>query len=106
MAKYLIKGNYIGAGIKGLLADGGSKRRDAASAALQSVGGSMDCMYFAFGDTDIYAICDIPDAASATAISLTINSTGAVSISLTPLMTPEDVDAAVGKSPSYSPPGS
>ena len=74
MAKYLIKGNYVGAGIKGLMADGGSKRRDAASAAVQSVGGSLDCMYFAFGDTDIYAICDIPDAASATAISLLINS--------------------------------
>ena len=106
MAKYLIKGNYVGAGIKGLLADGGSKRRDAASAAVQSVGGSLDCMYFAFGDTDIYAICDIPDAASATSISLLINSSGAVSVSFTPLMTPEDVDAAVAKSGSYNPPGS
>lgn len=105
MAKYLIKGNYVGVGIKGLMADGGSKRRDAASAAVQSVGGSLDCMYFAFGDTDIYAICDIPDAASATFISLLINSSGAVSVSFTPLMTPEDVDAAVAKSGSYNPPG-
>jgi hypothetical protein len=38
-------------------------------------------------------------------MSLLINSTGAVAISLTPLMTPEDVDAAVAKSPSYRPPG-
>ena len=106
MAKYLIKGNYVGAGIKGLMADGGSKRREAASAAIQSVGGTLDCLYYAFGDTDLFGICDFPDDASATALSLAVNSTGAVAISLTPLMTPEDVDAAVAKSPSYKPPGS
>ena len=67
---------------------------------MQSVGGTLDCLYYAFGDTDLFAICDFPDVASATAMSLAINSTGAVALSLTPLMTPEDVDAAVAKSPS------
>ncbi len=105
MAKYLIKANYKGDGIKGLMSDGGSKRVEAASAAIQSVGGTLDCFYFAFGDTDVFAICDLPDAASATAVSWVINATGAVSLSLTPLMTPEDVDAAAAKSPSYRPPG-
>jgi len=105
MAKYLLKGNYVGDGIKGLMADGGSKRREAASAAIQSVGGTLDCLYYAFGDTDLFGICDFPDDASATALSLAVNSTGAVTVSLTPLMTPEDVDAAVAKSPSYRPPG-
>jgi uncharacterized protein with GYD domain len=105
MAKYLISGNYVGDGIKGLLAEGGSKRREAAKAAIASVGGTMDCLYYAFGDTDLYGICDFPDAASAVAISLLINSTGAVSLSFTPLLTPEDLDAAAAKSPSYRPPG-
>ena len=105
MAKYLIKANYVGDGVKGLMSDGGSKRVEAASAAIQSVGGSLDSFYFAFGDTDVYAICDFPDTASATAMSLAINATGAVALSLTPLMTPEDVDAAMGKSPSYRKPG-
>lgn len=106
MSKYLIKGNYVGDGVKGLMADGGSKRVEAATAAIASVGGTLECMYFAFGDTDIFAICDFPDTASATAMSLAINSTGAVALSLTPLMTAADVDAAVAKSPSYRPPGS
>jgi uncharacterized protein with GYD domain len=105
MSKYLIKGNYIGDGVKGLMADGGTKRVEAATAAIASVGGTLECMYFAFGKTDMFAICDFPDAASATAISLMINSTGAVAISLTPLMTAADVDVAVAKSPSYRPPG-
>lgn len=106
MAKYLLKGDYKGDGIKGLLNEGGSKRREAASAAIESVGGTLDCAYYAFGEFDIDGICDFPDVASATAISLMINATGAVTIHLTPLMTVEDVDAAMTKSPSYRQPGS
>jgi uncharacterized protein with GYD domain len=105
MAKYLIKANYVGDGIKGLMKDGGSKRREAATAAIESVGGTVDCFYYAFGETDVFSIVDFPDVASATATSLAINATGAVTLSLTPLMTPEDVDAAVAKSPKYRPPG-
>lgn len=105
MSKYLIRANYVGDGIKGLMSEGGSKRRDAAKAALESVGGTLDCMYYAFGDTDVYAICDLPDQASATAVSLLINSSGAVTLNLVPLMTPEDVDAAVAKAPKYRAPG-
>lgn len=105
MGKYLIRANYVGEGVKGLLAEGGSKRRDAADAAIKSVGGSIECLYYAFGDTDLYGICDFPDDASATALSLMINASGSVTLDLTPLMTPEEVDAAVAKTPSYRPPG-
>ncbi len=73
---------------------------------MASVGGSLDCMYYAFGETDLYGICDLPDASSAAAVSLLINSSGAVQLSLTPLLTPEDLDAAAAKSPTYTPPGS
>ena len=95
MAKFLVRANYTGDGVKGLMSEGGSKRRDAATAAIESVGGTLDCMYYAFGETDMYAICDMPDNVSATAVSLLINSSGAVSLNMIPLMTPEDVDAAV-----------
>ena len=106
MAKYLVKGNYVGDGIAGLMKDGGSQRRDAARAAIESVGGSLESMYYAFGDTDVYAICDFPDDASAAAVSLLINASGAVQLSLTPLLTVEDLDAAAQKTPAYQPPGS
>jgi uncharacterized protein with GYD domain len=53
----------------------------------------------------VYAICDMPDNASATAVSLLINASGAVTLNLTPLMTPEDVDAAAVKTSSYRAPG-
>ena len=106
MSKYLIKGNYVGDGIAGLMAQGGTARENAARAAAESVGGSLESMYFAFGDTDVFAICDMPSDAAATAMSLLINSSGAVEISLTPLMTAADVDGASAITGSYSPPGS
>lgn len=105
MGKYLIRANYVGDGVKGLLAEGGTKREEAARAAIESVGGSIDAMYYAFGDVDVYGICEFPDDASATSLSLQINATGRVQVNLTPLMTAADVDAAAAKSPSYRPPG-
>lgn len=105
MTKYLFQGNYVGQGIKGLMQEGGSKRRDAVVKALESVGGSLESIYYAFGETDVLGVFDIPEQSNAVALSLLINSSGAVNIHLTPLMTPEDIDAAVGKTPSYRAPG-
>ncbi|WP_336714835.1 GYD domain-containing protein [Arthrobacter sp. USHLN218] len=105
MTKYLFQGNYVGQGIKGLMQEGGSKRREAVVQALESVGGSLECIYYAFGETDVLGVFDIPDQSGAVALSLMINSSGAVDLHLTPLMTPEDLDAAVSKTPSYRAPG-
>ena len=105
MTKYLFQGNYVGQGIKGLMQEGGSKRRDAVVKALESVGGSLESIYYAFGETDVLGVFDIPEQSSAVALSLMINSSGAVNVRLTPLMTPEDIDAAVGKTPAYRAPG-
>jgi uncharacterized protein with GYD domain len=106
MGKYLVQANYVGEGVKGLLAEGGSKRRDAAMAAIESGGGTLDCMYFAFGGTDVFAICDFPDDASAAAVSLRINASGAIALTLTSLLSVEDLDAAASKTGSYRAPGS
>ena len=42
MAKYLLHASYTEEGLKGLLKDGGSKRRAAAEEAVKSVGGRME----------------------------------------------------------------
>jgi uncharacterized protein with GYD domain len=105
MPKYLLQVSYTAEGAKGLLKDGGSKRREAARAAVQSVGGSLESMYFAFGEHDAIVIADIPDVASAVATSLTLNASGAITSRTTVLLTPEDLDAAAKKTPTYTPPG-
>lgn len=105
MTKYLFEANYVGEGIKGLMREGGSKRRDALVDALQSVGGSLECFYYAFGDTDVLGVFEVPDEASAAALSLMINSTGNVAVRLKPLLTVEDIDEAARKTPQYRAPG-
>jgi uncharacterized protein with GYD domain len=105
MAKYLIQANYIGEGIKGLLKEGGSSRRAAVEKLAESVGGTIESYYYAFGDTDLFVIADMPDNAAATAVSLTAGAAGTATVKVTVLLTAEEVDAAVKKSPSYRPPG-
>lgn len=104
MAKYLFEGNYVADGVKGLMNEGGTARKAAATAAIASVGGTLDCLYYAFGATDVYGIVDMPDVASAAAVSLLINASGAVELRLTPLLEVSDLDAAAKKTPSYTPP--
>ena len=105
MPKYLIHASYTPEGARGLLKDGGSKRRAAAEELIKSLGGKIEAFYFAFGDTDAFVIADMPDNASSAAASLAVSSTGLVHTKTTVLMTPEDLDQAGRKSPTYRPPG-
>jgi len=105
MAKYMIAGNYTGDGVKGLLKEGGSSRREAVDKLLASVGGKVESFYYALGDTDVYVVIDVPDNVTAAAIALTVGASGAVNIRTTVLMTPEEVDQATRKSPAYRAPG-
>jgi uncharacterized protein with GYD domain len=105
MPKYLLHASYSAEGSKGLLKDGGTKRVNAARALIESLGGKLETLYFAFGDADVVAIVDLPDNASAAAASLAIAGTGALNGKMTVLLTPEDIDQAARKSPSYTPPG-
>jgi uncharacterized protein with GYD domain len=105
MAKYLVQVSYTADGAKGLLKDGGSKRRTAAKTLIESLGGKIEAFYYAFGATDVVVIADMPDNVSAAAASMTLASSGAVTTKITVLLTPEDVDQAVKKTGSYTPPG-
>jgi uncharacterized protein with GYD domain len=103
--KYLIKASYTAEGAKGLLKDGGSKRREAAEQALKSAGGKLEAFYFAFGGTDAFVIVDAPDHATVSAASLTISASGAVHTKTVVLLTPEELDQAAKKGVKYRAPG-
>src|SRR5262245_11800474 len=105
MPKYLLQAAYTTEGVKGLLKDGGSKRRAASRTLVESLGGKLESFYFAFGQTDAVIIAEFPDDVAAAAASLTAAGSGAVRTSVTVLLTPEEVDQAVRKSGTYTPPG-
>ncbi len=105
MPKYLYKASYTTDGTKGLLKEGGSSRQAQVEETVQGLGGKLEAFYYAFGEPDVFVIVDVPDAVTAAAISLTVNATGAVTVSTVALMTPQEIDQASKKSVSYRPPG-
>jgi uncharacterized protein with GYD domain len=105
MPKYLFQASYTNDGVKGLLKDGGSKRRAMVEQLARSLGGRVEAFYFSFGDTDTFTIIDLPDNVTAAAASLVVNAAGAVRLKTNVLLTPEEMDQAAKKKVSYRAPG-
>jgi uncharacterized protein with GYD domain len=105
MPKFLFESRYTADGAKGLEKEGGTGRIDAVKKHLQELGGTLECMYFAFGDVDVYAILDLPDLASAAALSLAVNKSGAMSTKTVVLLTPQELDEASRKTVHFRAPG-
>ncbi|MGO9197640.1 MAG: GYD domain-containing protein [Acidimicrobiales bacterium] len=106
MPKYLLQVNYTLDGVKGVLAQGGSARKAAASAAAKSAGGKVESFHFALGSTDVYVIAELPDNAAAAALALNVSAGGGATVTTTALLTTEEIDKAAGTKVKYHPPGS
>ena len=104
MPKYLLRASYSAEGALGLIRNGASYRQRAVVELCESVGGRLESMYYAFGDTDVYIVAELPNNESAAALSLAVNSTGGVTANVTPLLSVEEMDAAAEKEVNYSGP--
>jgi uncharacterized protein with GYD domain len=98
-------GVVYGGRIEGVAAGRGQQAPGVDREAGRHVGGKLESVYYAFGKHDVIAIVDLPDNVSAAAVSMAIGASGAVTNTMTVLVTPEEIDAAVKKSPAYTPPG-
>ena len=105
MPKYLLEVRYTQEGLKGVVAKGGSARVDAAIAAAESAGGTVEAFYFAFGDNDVYVIADFPDNAAAASLALAVGAARGATVRTVALLTPDEVDRATRTTISYRPPG-
>jgi uncharacterized protein with GYD domain len=105
MPKYLIHASYTAEGLKGLQKDKASGRQQAVRQVLESVGGRLESIYYAFGQDDVVIIADLPDNVAASAISLTVSAAGLVRTRTTPLMTVEEVDKSLSTNINYRKPG-
>jgi uncharacterized protein with GYD domain len=105
MPRFLIDASYTSDGVKGVQSGGGTARVEAVTKAVEGLGGRVECFYFAFGDRYVYTVLDLPYNETAVALAIAVGSSGLVDIRTTPLVTPEEVDAAAEKSVSYTPPG-
>jgi len=105
MPKYMIQASYVGEGLKGLLKEGGTKRREAVAQVIEGMGGKLESFYYAFGDYDVVGVADMPDNISSVAFSMMVNASGVINAKTTVLLTPEEIDQATKKTVEYRPPG-
>ena len=105
MPKYLFVAKYTHVGLKGLLKDGGSKRREDLSNTVKEMNGTLESMHFSFGENDVYSIVNLPDNVSAATVALNINASGAAQVKTTVLLNPEEIDEATKIGIKYRPPG-
>jgi len=105
MPKYMIQASYVGEGLKGLLNEGGTKRRETVAKAIEAMGGTLESFYYAYGDYDVVGIADMPDNVSSVAFSLMVNASGVINAKTTVLLTPEEIDQATKKTVDFRPPG-
>ena len=105
MAKFLFSGAYTPSGMKGLVAEGGAERVEAAKKSLESLGGQLESFYFAMGEKDFYIIVDLPDHITATSVTMAGVMSETFSIKSVVLLTPQQMDEAVKKHPDFRAPG-
>ena len=94
----------LNSGLKGLLKQGGSKRRAMVEKLAKEMGGKLEAFYFAFGSDDFVIILDLPSNKDMAATAIVAQASGMVKSRVTVLMTPEDVDQAEQKKVDFRPP--
>ena len=105
MPKFLIRATYNSDGARGLLKEGGTKRRAAVQKIIEAAGGKLEAFYYGFGETDLFMIVDLPDHVAAAAASLIVVASGAGSWRTTVLLSAEEMDRVPKSGGSYRAPG-
>lgn len=105
MPHYMFRGSYTQAGIKGVLEAGVASRREAVEQLFSSLGGSLESIYWTFGEEDFVVIGELPDNAAAAASAMAVAAGGGSSISTTVLLTESELDEARGRETTFRPPG-
>src|SRR5205809_3253967 len=106
MPYYLFSGSYTAEAWANLVKKP-QNRTEVVRSAVESLGGTLEGAWLAFGEDDVVAICKMPDTVSAAAFSLAVAAGGALKSSkTTPLLTFEEGVEAMRKAAKagYRPP--
>ena len=108
MPYYLLQIAYTSKGFTALVKNP-QNRMETLRPVFENLGGSIQGMWFAFGEYDLVLISQLPDNSSVAAISMAISSGDSVkTVKTTPLMTMDEGIEAMRKATStiYRPPSS
>jgi len=109
MAKYVTLFSYTSEAWARMIQNPGDRTATVRRLA-ESLGGSVECLYWMLGGYDGLVILDLPDSSSVAALSVTVGSTGAFkNLQTHELLTQEQLVQALSRSKdaaqSYQPPG-
>jgi uncharacterized protein with GYD domain len=109
MAKYALFFSYTSDAWARMINNPGD-RTSAVRQLVDSLGGTLECVYWMLGDRDGIVIADLPDSATAAAVSIAVTSTGAFKHAETrQLLTQQQLGQALEKAKNlaqvYQPPG-
>jgi len=105
MPKYMWKVSYSVEGLRGVLQQGAADRAAQIGKILEANGGTLESFHFAFGETDVYVIAELPGDTTAAAVAMAVAAAGVGSIETVKLLTPAEIDEARGIETGYAPPG-
>ena len=104
MSKFLLRTRYTSKGWRGLVKEGVAARMSYVRNLVESSGGTLESLYFVYGEDDVLLIVDV-DPPVAAGLSMAVNQNDSVEISTTPLLTVDEMEQARGRLPDYRPPG-
>jgi uncharacterized protein with GYD domain len=105
MPKFMYQASYTTEGVRGLLKETASGRSKAIETAITALRGKVEAFYYCFGADDVVLIVDLPDNSTAASLAITVAASGMVRGRMTPLLTVEEADRAMGVKPPYRAPG-
>lgn len=100
MAKFMYLGKYTTEGLKGLAAEGGTRRMEATERLVASIGGKVVEYSFAVGEYDFVLIIEVPDNASGLVAPILTGASGTVRVLTVPLVSPAQIDEVCSRIPS------
>jgi uncharacterized protein with GYD domain len=96
---------YTAPGLEGTIEEGFAAREAYIRSLIESLGGTVEVFYWAYGVADAVLVVDAP-AAAAIAFAMTVSShEDALHIVTTPLLTAEEMEEARVLLPRFRPPG-
>ena len=102
MPKYMVLGSYTSESWARMVETPGD-RSAVARKACEDVGGNLEAFYWAFGPDDFVAIAELPDDASAAAVSVGVASSGALhNVHTVKLITMEEAQSLLAKAKSVA----
>jgi GYD domain len=102
--RYFFKAVYTAEGMKDLRMRGATALGENVAKFDASVGCRLEVWYFDYTESANYGFVDCPSEIAMATIAATANAAGFVHLTMTPVLTPREMDEALAKSQSIRPP--